>query len=119
MPDVTIAKVAVSGIPFRLDRPYDYAIPAELAEQVGVGTAFVSRVERGQKRMRLETMLAFADALHISAGLLFYEENRDAQLQTLVKMLEGQPPEFLDGVIALVRVCVENFENRKTDPAQV
>ena len=44
---------------------------AELAEQVGVGTAFVSRVERGQKRMRLETMLAFADALHISAGLLF------------------------------------------------
>ena len=28
MPDVTIAKVAVSGIPFRLDRPYDYAIPA-------------------------------------------------------------------------------------------
>lgn len=92
---------------------------AELAEQVGVGTAFVSRVERGQKRMRLETMLAFADALHISAGLLFYEENRDAQLQTLVKMLEGQPPEFLDGVIALVRVCVENFENRKTDPAQI
>ena len=36
MPDVTIAKVAVSGIPFRLDRPYDYAIPAELAESVAL-----------------------------------------------------------------------------------
>ena len=92
---------------------------AELAERVGVGTAFVSRVERGQKRMRLETVLAFADALQISAGLLFYEENRDAQLQTLVRMLEDQPPEDIAGVIALVRVCLENFEGRGTDWPQM
>lgn len=82
---------------------------AELAEKVGVGTAFISRVERSQKRMRIETMLLVASALNISVDLLLYRENRDAQLQTLVRMLEGQSPEFLDGIIMLVQVCLEKF----------
>lgn len=82
---------------------------AELAEQVGVGTAFISRVERGQKRMRIETMLMVASALNISVDLLLHRENENAQLQTLVRMLEGQPPEFVDGIISLVRVCLESF----------
>ena len=37
MPDVTIAKIAVSGIPFRLDRPFDYAIPLDMKEKVQPG----------------------------------------------------------------------------------
>lgn len=82
---------------------------AQLAEKVGVGTAFISRVERGQKRMRIETMLLVASALHISVDLLLYQENENAQLQALVRMLEGQPPEFVDGIIMLVQVCLEKF----------
>lgn len=88
---------------------------AELAGKVGIGTASVSRIERGEKRMRLETLRAFADALDISVGLLFYQENKDELFLTLAKMLDGQPPEFIKGIMALVRVCLENFENRKTD----
>lgn len=82
---------------------------AQLAEKVGVGTAFISRVERGQKRMRIETMLLVASALHISVDLLLYQENENAQLQALMRMLEGQPPEFVDGIIMLVQVCLEKF----------
>lgn len=82
---------------------------AQLAEKVGVGTAFISRVERGQKRMRIETMLLVASALHISVDLLLYQENENAQLQALVRMLEGQPPEFVDGIIMLVQVCLGKF----------
>ena len=88
---------------------------AELAEKVGNGTASVSRIERGEKRMKLETLRAVAEALDISVGLLFYQENQDELLLTLTKMLEGQPPEFIEGIMALVRVCLENFENKKTD----
>ena len=29
-----IARIAVSGVPYRLDRPYDYNIPVELAASV-------------------------------------------------------------------------------------
>lgn len=50
MPDVTIAKVAVSGIPFRLDRPYDYAIPAELAESVAPGVRVEVPFTRANRR---------------------------------------------------------------------
>lgn len=85
---------------------------ANLAERVGVGTAFISRVERGQKRMRVETMMAVAEALNVSVGLLLYQESTNAQLQTLTRMLEGCSPEFIDGIIMLVRVCLEKFEHK-------
>lgn len=84
---------------------------AELAEKVGVGTSFISRVERGQKRMRIETLLLVAAAMHISVDLLLCQEdqNQNAQLQTLVRMLESQSPEFLDSIILLVQVCLDKF----------
>lgn len=71
-----------------------------------------SRVERGQKLMKLKTLLALADALHVSADLLLYQESRNAQIQTLTLMLEGQSPEFVDGIIELVRTCIENFDSK-------
>ena len=85
---------------------------ADLAERVGVGTAFISRVERGQKRMRLETLMAVADALNVSVDLLLYQNNTSAQIRTLASMLEGCSPEFVDGIIMLVRVCLEKFEQK-------
>lgn len=88
---------------------------AELAEKVGIGTASVSRIERGEKRMRLETLHAFADTLEISVGLLFYQHNTDELLLTLTKMLNGKSPEFIEGIMNLVRVCLDNFENKKAD----
>ena len=88
---------------------------AELAEKVGIGTASVSRIERGEKRLKMETLLAFAYALDISVGLLFYQENRDELLLTLAKMLDGQSPEFIEGIIALTRACLENFGNKQTN----
>ncbi len=89
---------------------------AELAEKAGIGTASVSHIERGEKRMRLKTLRAFADALDISVELLFYQKNKDELRLTLTKMLDGQPPEFIKGIMALMCVCLNNFENKKTDP---
>lgn len=85
---------------------------ADLAERVGVGTAFISRVERGQKRMRIETMVAVASALDISVDLLINEQSKNAKIQTLSRMLEGRSPEFIDGILTLVRVCIEKFEGK-------
>lgn len=86
---------------------------AELAEFVGVENAFISRVERGQKLMKLKTLLALADALHVSADLLLYQESQNAQIQTLALMLEGQSPEFVDGIIELVRICIATFDSKE------
>lgn len=37
MVEMTIARIAVSGVPYRLDKPYDYSIPAELEGLVRPG----------------------------------------------------------------------------------
>lgn len=50
MPDVTIAKIAVSGIPFRLDRPFDYAIPTELEAKVQPGVRVEVPFTRANRR---------------------------------------------------------------------
>ena len=63
--------------------------------------------------MKLKTLLALADALHVSAVLLLYQESQNAQIQTLALMLEGQSPEFVDGIIELVRTCIANFDSKE------
>lgn len=65
--------------------------------------------------MKLETLRAVADALDISVGLLFYQENESELLLTLTKMLNGQSPEFIEGILALTRTCLENFGNKLTN----
>lgn len=50
MPDVTIAKIAVSGIPFRLDRPFDYAIPLDMKEKVQPGVQVEVPFTRANRR---------------------------------------------------------------------
>ncbi len=50
MPDVTIAKIAVSGIPFRLDRPFDYAIPMDMKEKVQPGVRVAVPFTRANRR---------------------------------------------------------------------
>ena len=50
MPDVTIAKIAVSGIPFRLDRPVDYAIPLDMKEKVQPGVRVEVPFTRANRR---------------------------------------------------------------------
>ena len=43
---------------------------ATLAEKIGISTAFVSRVERGQKKMKVETLYATAKVLNVSVDAL-------------------------------------------------
>ena len=71
---------------------------ATLAEKIGISTAFVSRVERGQKRMKVETLYATAKALNVSV---------DA----------GQSDEYLEGIERMIRVCIEEFEPKEKFPS--
>ena len=63
MDDVTLA--AVIGDNIRKYRERANLTQGQLAEQAGVGTAFISRVERGEKMMKLKTLYAIADALQV------------------------------------------------------
>lgn len=60
MAETMIAKIAVSGLPYRLDRPYDYGIPAELADKVIPGVRVEVPFARSNRRTE-GIVLALAD----------------------------------------------------------
>ena len=82
----------------------------QLADQAGVGTAFISRVERGEKMMKLKTLYAIADALQVGFDALVYQEHHNVSSQNIIKMLSNKSPEFISGVEQLVRVCIDQFD---------
>lgn len=85
---------------------------AQLAERVGVGTAFISRVERGQKMMKICTLYAMADALHVSCDALLYRHTAVTQVENIGRLLAGRSDAFAEDIERLVRLCAEAFEHR-------
>ena len=86
---------------------------AELAERVSVSTAFISRVERGEKMVRVQTLYAISQVLGVSCDALLGEECPETHLRNIEKLLAAQPAEYLAGIEKVIRACVEGFEPRR------
>ena len=83
---------------------------AKLAELINVTPVFVSRVERGQKMMKVATLYATANALQVSCDALLSENQGGAPLENIKRLLSGQSDEYIAGIERLIRTCVEEFE---------
>ena len=91
---------------------------AALAEKIGISTAFVSRVERGQKKMKVETLYATAKALNVSVDALLSANGPTAQLSNITRLLMCQSNEYLEGIEKMIRVCIEEFEPKEKFPSE-
>lgn len=89
---------------------------AALAEKIEVSTTFISRVERGQKRMKVETLYATAKALNVSVDALLSTDSSAAQLANINQLLAGQSNEYLEGIEKIIRICVEDFKPKQKFP---
>lgn len=85
---------------------------AQLAEAVGVTPAFVSRVERGEKRMKLSTLITTAQVLQVSCDALLLDDLGNVQTCTLQRLLLGKSREYVEGIEEIVRICVEKFDTK-------
>lgn len=45
----------------------------ELAAAIGVSTSFIGHIERGTRKLSVETLVSLSDALHVSCDLLLQE----------------------------------------------
>lgn len=88
---------------------------AALAERIGVSVPFLSRVERGQKLMKLTTLLAIAQALDVSCDALLREDGPESYLENITVLLKGKSAEYLSGIECIVRACMEGFPPPPTD----
>lgn len=82
---------------------------AQLAECIGVSIPFLSRMERGQKLMKLQTLCAIAQALNVSYDALLREDNPNIHIENIKVILAEQPTEYLEGIEQIIRSCVEKF----------
>ncbi len=82
---------------------------AQLSEQIGVSVAFISRVERGEKMMKIATLRSMAQALHVSCDALLSPEGPSAHTENILCMLSQQSPQSLPKLERLIRFYVEEF----------
>lgn len=83
---------------------------AQLAEKINVSTAFVSRMERGEKGASLKVLDALAEVFQVSYDALVREPGRRSRLETVLVLLEGRSEEYIAWVEKLLRVCGERPE---------
>jgi len=90
----------------------------QLAERVGISTAFISRVERGQKMMKIQTLYKVARVLNVSCDALLSQDDI-AQLENINVLLADKPYQFVIGIEKLIRICIEQFESKKEPPSGI
>ena len=86
---------------------------AQLAEKIGVSTAFVSRVERGQKTMKVRTLYKVVQVLNVSMDALFCQDIATSHFENIVSLLAAMPKEYLPGIEKMIRVCFDEFSPKK------
>lgn len=66
-----------------------------LAELTGECISAISRVERGQRQVRLDTLVSIANALKVDVEeiLTFHIENRNIRTDEFTRVLDGCTPE--------------------------
>lgn len=78
-----------------------------LSEAVDVSTAFISQVERGKKMVKVATLKAIAQALHVSCDALLSSGEPEADRENILYLLSKQSPENLFRIERVVRALTE------------
>ena len=86
---------------------------AALADLMHVSTTFISRVERGEKRMKVQTLHKAAQALGVSCDALLSSDEATRHMHNINKLLAEQSPEHLAGLERIIRVCAEEFTAKR------
>lgn len=62
----------------------------------------------------MEMLYATARALNVSVDDLLSTDSSAAQLANINQLLAGQSDKHLEGIGKIIRVCIEEFEARKS-----
>lgn len=82
----------------------------QLSERVGVSTAFISQVERGQKMMRIPTLRVMARTLNVSCDALLQPQGPEADIDNILYLLSQQPQRSLIRIEKIIRLLVEDTD---------
>ncbi len=105
-------KVAI-GSHFREARKRNKLTQEQLAEQVGIGTTYISDIERGAKFPSLSLFIKLVDTLNVSSDFILrgeIEAGKDHIYNDITKKLEGLTPKQCMSVADLIDAYIRNLE---------
>ena len=92
-------------------------LTAELfADMVDISTSFVREIERGNKKPALDTFVAIANCLGVSADALLCDEITKAEplmLNSITKKMKDLKPEQLQMVEAVFNAMLNEFSKSR------
>ncbi len=83
----------------------------QMAERIGISTTFYANLERGTKGVSIFVLRRIADVLKISVDSLLYEDRPDTHLRNVTIFLQDKPPQFVDAVDKIIRLCANEFSS--------
>lgn len=102
-----LAKVIGENV-FRYRKAAQMTQP-QLAKELGISPAFLSRLERGEKIPGTLTLLLAAQSLHVSADALLYREGELSCGGNILAMLQGRSEASVKRVERVVRVLLQEY----------
>lgn len=86
-----------------------------LAEKLGISESYMSRVERGVKRLKLASIVDTAEILGVSFDALLGRESETNHAENLQRILSEKPNGYWEPIEEMVRIC-EKYFDLKSDP---
>ena len=82
---------------------------SELAERCSISVSFLGHIERGTRKMSLETLVAICDILGLSADYLLQDElpGSDAVIGNIIPSVKKQGPYQYDRYLTIIKALAE------------
>lgn len=86
----------------------------KLAEKVNISESFMGHIERGGRKLSIDTLVNIANELNVSIDFLLLdsvEPEPNVALNRITTMLKEKDPEKLKTFLSLVRVLAQNIDD--------
>ena len=82
---------------------------SELAERCGLSVSFLGHIERGSRKMSLETLVAVCEALNLSADYLLQDElpDSDPVIGNIIASVKKQGSYQYDRYLTIIKALAE------------
>ncbi len=80
-----------------------------LAELCDISPSFMGHIERGTRKMSMETFVSIANALHVSTDYLLYSQmpNTDATITSIIETVKQNNEAQYERYITIIRALAE------------
>ena len=97
------------GEQVRYVRNQQHLSQEDLAEMCDISSSFMGHIERGTRKMSLETFVSLANALHVSTDYLLYSQlpNTDSTITSIIETVKQNNEAKYDKYIAMIQALAE------------